>query len=198
MKTRMCVLGMGYIGLPTAALFAKDSFQVTGVDVDENKLLALSNGNCPIDEPGLEELIVSAQVNGSLSFSRIVPEAEIYIICVPTPIRWGVDADQFSVPKPDMTYVQDVVTKLVEVAPHNAVVILESTSPVGTTRKIAEEFAASGRELSSLSFAYCPERVLPGNIIGELKSNTRIVGGLDEFAADRASSIYKQSLLDPL
>ncbi|NBT42621.1 MAG: nucleotide sugar dehydrogenase, partial [Alphaproteobacteria bacterium] len=93
---------------------------------------------------------------------------------------------------PDMSHVEAVVRQLVNIVPDNALVILESTSPVGTTRKMAEQFAAAGREIGSVSFAYCPERVLPGNIIHELKHNTRIVGGLDEIASERASAIYKQ------
>jgi UDP-N-acetyl-D-mannosaminuronic acid dehydrogenase len=192
MKPRMCVIGMGYIGIPTAALFANNGFKVTGVDVDENKLLELTHGRCPIDEPGLKDLIVKGQSNGCLKFSHKVPEAEVYAICVPTPVLLNSSPDGFNIPKPDMSHVYAVVRQLADIAPDNSLVLLESTSPVGTTRKIAEQFADSGRDLGSMSFAYCPERVLPGNIIHELKNNTRIVGGLDDIASKRASDIYKK------
>ena len=190
-ERHICVVGLGYIGLPTAVVLAKHDFLVTGVDKDEKKLEKLSQGQSTIAEVGLGELLTKAIEEGTLKFSIQPQEADVYIICVPTPINNDPKASSKSLPSPDMTYVDEAVAAVAKVAPEGALIILESTSPVGSTEKISKKFEELGRNADSFDFAYCPERVLPGNIIRELEDNDRIVGGLSEKATSRARIFYQ-------
>ena len=188
----ICVIGLGYIGLPTAALLAKHGFSITGVDLDHDKLSKVARGENILSEKGLNELIQMALADNRLTVSSYPVEADIYIICVPTPIREQKGESKGVLPEPDMSHVHDAVSKVATTAPNGALVILESTSPVGSTAMMADQFKNAGRDPNSFSFAYCPERVLPGNIIWELEENDRIVGGLNQHATERACAFYQR------
>ena len=170
-KQHVCVMGLGYIGLPTAAILSKHKFKVTGVDLDCDKLETLAKGKVPIAEAGLDLLIREATTDGRFVVSKEPPKADIYIVCVPTPLSYQSSTDVPSLPEPDMTHVAQAVETIASVAPDGALIILESTSPVGSTERISELFKKCGRAPELFSFAYCPERVLPGNIVKELEEN---------------------------
>lgn len=183
-------MGLGYIGLPMAAVLAKHDFKVTGVDPDKTRTDCITRGENPLDEEGLGPLIRQAVGNGKLNISETPLPADIYVICVPTPISFY-DNKVNCLPKPDMTYVEAAVKNVADVAPEGALVILESTSPVGSTEFMADIFSQAGRDAEAFHFAYCPERVLPGNIIQELEENDRIVGGLDDLATEQGCDFYR-------
>ena len=186
----ICVLGLGYIGLPTAAILTKNGFRVTGVEPDQGKADVISAGQSPLDETGVESLIADAVRTKLLIVADSPVEADIYVICVPTPFK-AQDNNSQLLPCPDLSFVEDAVRKISSVAPDGALIILESTSPVGTTDRMSRLFADAGRNPSQFGFAYCPERVLPGNIIQELEENDRIVGGLESKATHRACEFYQ-------
>ena len=188
--SHICVLGLGYIGLPTAAILTKNGFRVTGVEPDQGKADIISAGQSPLDETGVEPLIADAIRTKLLTVSCSPIEADIYMICVPTPFKAQKDNCQL-LPRPDLSFVENAVKKISSVAPDGALIILESTSPVGTTDHMSRLFGDAGRNPSKFGFAYCPERVLPGNIIQELEENDRIVGGLESQATHRAYEFYK-------
>ena len=186
---KVCVIGLGYIGLPTAALLADKDFDVIGVDTNPHLLVTLIDGKCPIDEPGLAALLARSIETGRLRAERDVEAADVYIVCVPTPLRHSDKQDEF-IKKPDLTHVFAAVDEIANHAPDDALIVIESTIPVGTTAAVEARIKATGRDTSSMSFAYCPERVLPGNIIFELKQNDRIVGGLTQQASEKISKFY--------
>ena len=190
MKTfeTVCVIGLGYIGLPTAALIADSGTKVFGVDANPIVLSNLSNGRSGIEERGLDVLVTKVIDSGDLVPIETPVEANVYVICVPTPLRTEPSNGSII---PDLSHVNDAIDRVIDVAPDNALIIIESTCPVGTTEAIASRFLEKGRNIECMSFAYCPERVLPGNIINELKSNDRVIGGLDKAAAGRAATFYK-------
>lgn len=181
----VCVIGLGYIGLPTALFIAQKGQRVLGVDINQEVVNSLSNGLVHIEENGLQETLLTAASRYEIEFSSCIKTARVYLICVPTPIKKGTSNFE-----PDLTYVHNVVAELVKHLSGDELIILESTCPVGTTNKIHEDLIKLKPDLSSLSIAYCPERVLPGNIMYELEHNSRIVGGISEHAADQASDFY--------
>ncbi len=182
------VIGLGYIGLPTAAILAARGITVHGTDVSEATVAAVNAGSVPFVEPDLAEYVASAVDSGHLKASTDVVEADAYVIAVPTPFTDG--------HSPDLSYVKAATTAL---APHvraGALVVLESTSPPGATEKIGEwlrelrpDLVDAAGELSVL-LAHCPERVLPGRVMVELVSNDRIVGGVTPEAAEAARALY--------
>ena len=175
------VIGLGYIGLPTASLLATRGFTVNGTDVNQHAVDTINQGNIHIEEVDLDVLVHSAVQSGQLKASTDIKPADIFIIAVPTPFQ----ADK----QPDLSYVKQATCALATKLKANDLIILESTSPVGTTEKIAEWIAELRPDLiidgqpssdSSLSIyiAHCPERVLPGQILKELIENDRIIGCL--------------------
>ena len=180
----ICVMGLGYIGLPTASLLATKGYKVHGVDVSQHVVDTINSGKIHITEPDLDILVKSAVQSGNLQASLEPVEADIYIIAVPTPFKEGY--------QPDLSYVEDAAKKISPYLKEGSLVILESTSPVGTTEEqVADIFAQNGRKPGEDVFvAYCPERVLPGRILIELVENDRIVGGVDELSTKKAVEFY--------
>ena len=181
------VIGLGYIGLPTAALLASEGWYVQGFDVNSNIVEIINSGNIHIIEPDLDTLVRNVIKNKKLkAFNQIMP-ADIYIICVPTPLKLNE-----LTPKPDISYIDEAIEKIFPHVKGGDLIILESTSPVGTTEKIEKKLSEGGVDTSDIAIAYCPERVLPGNIISELKGNNRVVGGINISSTQIASNFYNQ------
>ena len=185
-KTNVCVIGLGYIGLPTAALLASNGYDVSGVDLNSKVVNTINEGCIHIIEPDLDAYVRSAVTNGKLKAFSSAQSADIYIICVPTPFH-----ESEGIPQPNIDYVLAAANSIKDLVRPGNLVILESTSPVGTTEKIAQVFLDSGVDVDALNIAYCPERVLPGKIMLELVENDRIVGGLTEGATKEVSNFYR-------
>ena len=189
---KLCICGLGYIGLPTAAMFASNGVSVSGVEVNQHAIDMINQGKIHIVEPGLGEVVKKAVENGLLTASRTATEADGYIICVPTPFK-GQNHE------PDLSYVEEAAREIAPYIRKGNTVILESTSPVGSTQIVADIIAKIRPELKVASedsgecdvyVAYCPERVLPGKIMSELVNNDRIVGGINRISAEKAADIY--------
>lgn len=184
---KICVIGLGYIGLPTAALLANAGYFVHGVDVNQHAVDLINQGKIHIVEPDLDTFVHSAVASGRLRASTMPAEADVFMICVPTPFLH----DDNSVPQPDLSYVEAAAKAIAQYARPNNIVILESTSPVGTTELVRDTLSQAGVDVSSIHFSYCPERVLPGRIMIELIDNDRVVGGLTAAATEVAAAFYK-------
>jgi UDP-N-acetyl-D-mannosaminuronic acid dehydrogenase len=185
-KKMVCVVGLGYIGLPTAALLAANDYDVTGVDISSIVVATINDGKIHIVEPLLDEFVHKGVSSGKLrAFESPLP-SDIYMLCVPTPFHEGI-----GVPQPNIDYVLAATRSIAALLKPGDMVILESTSPVGTTELVANELAAAGVDVASLSIAYCPERVLPGRIMIELVENDRIVGGLDPQSTAAVAEFYR-------
>ncbi|NDL66508.1 nucleotide sugar dehydrogenase [Anaerotalea alkaliphila] len=185
MKKKICVIGMGYIGLPTSAMFAKHGFQVLGVDVNEEVVNSLNEGRIIIEEPYLDALVYEEVVkNGSLKASTKAEKADVFIIAVPTPIK----EDKTAM----MDYVEAATRSIVPFLEPGNMVVLESTSPPGTVENlmmpILRECPFDVEE--SLYVAHSPERVIPGKILIELVENNRIIGGINRKSAEEVKKIY--------
>lgn len=183
MKT-VCVMGLGYIGLPTASVLATNGFDVLGVDVTSRVVDTVNSGNIHIEEPGLHTLVQAAIGSGKLRASLTPEKADVFFLAVPTPI----DDDK----KADMTYVQQAAEAIVPYLEHGNLIILESTSPPGTCRDLVKPILdKSGLEVGKdIYLAHCPERVLPGKILKELIANDRVIGGYGKDCAAQAKAIY--------
>ena len=181
---KLCVIGLGYIGLPTAAMFAASGHDVVGVDVNVRILEALNRGKTLIEEPGLSDVVRDIVSAGKLNARNTPEEADVFIICVPTPVRSDHTAD--------MCCVENAVRSILPFLKEGDTVILESTSPPGTTRgmvlDILEESGLSPYE--DLLVAYCPERVLPGRIMIEMVENSRVIGGINTQSAVKVRDLY--------
>jgi UDP-N-acetyl-D-mannosaminuronic acid dehydrogenase len=182
----ICVIGLGYIGLPTAALLAVNGYDVVGVDLNRYAVETINKGQIHIVEPDLDAFVRSAVAAGKLKAFTEPQPADIYIICVPTPFHEGQ-----GIPEPNIDYVLAATGSIAEFLKPGNLVILESTSPVGTTEKMSAVLADLGIEISKISIAYCPERVLPGKIMTELIENDRVVGGLTKEATTVVADFYK-------
>ncbi|MDC3081843.1 UDP-N-acetyl-D-mannosamine dehydrogenase [Paracoccaceae bacterium] len=186
------VMGLGYIGLPTAALLASKGYRVTGVDVDNKVVETVNAGKVHIVEPGLNSLVHTVTSGGKLVANLEPVPADIFIITVPTPVTEDNN-------KPDLSYVMKATDTIIPVLKKGNLVILESTSPIGTMIKVMERVKRKKKELYSrhydgiepINFAYCPERVLPGKIIHELIENDRVIGGISEKCSQAAQKFYK-------
>jgi len=185
------VIGLGYVGLPTAALLAGAGVQTLGVDINQELLQSLVSGTFKPKEPGLFELVSQAKSLNTLKFSDALEPTDAYIIAVPTPIN----EDK----TPRMDYVLSAARSIAKVLQPGQLVILESTSPPGATEMVAKQIKqlrpdldTSGKGSDSVKFAYCPERVLPGNALHEIVNNERLVGGLTEESAVMAQSLYSR------
>ncbi len=183
-KKKVCVIGLGYIGLPTAALLANKGFKVHGVDIKQSIIDTINNGNIHIVEPDLYGYVKKSVESGHLKAHLEPTEADIYIIAVPTPFHDG--------HIPNIDYIVDATKKIAPFINDNNIIILESTSPVGTTEKIQSVLKEEGVDISKIFISHCPERVLPGNIMKELVDNDRIVGGIDEISTTETVNFYKQ------
>lgn len=192
----VCIVGLGYIGLPTAALFALRSIRVIGLDVNARAVDKINKGETHILEPGLDDAVLRSVQSGYLRATTTPEPADAFIIAVPTPFQ--VDNASHI---PDLSYVEAASRSIAHVLKPGDLVILESTSPVGATERmaswLAEErpdltFPQTHGEASDIRIAYCPERILPGKALQELVSNDRIVGGMTEACATRSRQLYKR------
>ena len=183
MVKNICVIGLGYIGLPTAALLANNGYNVHGVDVIQATVDTINQGKIHIVEPGLEDFVKKAVDNGKLKADTRPTKSDVCIIAVPTPFREGFF--------PTLDYVISACKSIAPFVKSGDIVVLESTSPVGTTEKIGEILKDSGVNISEIFIAHCPERVLPGKILHELVQNDRIVGGLTLEATRKTADFYK-------
>lgn len=192
--SKVCVIGLGYIGLPTASLLASKGFEVHGVDVNKNAVDTINQGNIHIYEPDLDILVKDVVQNETLKASLVPEDADIFILAVPTPFK-----DNH---KPDISYVEVATKSILPFLKNGNIVILESTSPVGTTERIAE-IIREGRpdlkiykeenyEYEQVYIAHCPERVLPGRIMVELVENDRIVGGINPQSTKKTVEFYER------
>lgn len=185
------VIGLGYIGLPTAAILASNRVAVVGVDVSQDTVDAVNRGDVPFVEPDLGAYVRGAVSSGKLRATTSPQPAEAFIIAVPTPLRGDNE--------PDLSFIQAAAKALAPVLTGDELVILESTVPPGATRKLADWILAARPDLSidgadgkpAIHIAHCPERVLPGRVMIELVTNDRIVGGLTKEAAARAKQLYE-------
>lgn len=192
---RIAVVGLGYIGLPTAAVFAENGIEVLGVDVDKRVVNTVNEGRPHFGEPNLDALIRRVVESGKLRASTELEPADAFIIAVPTPL---LSHDQS--PLPDLSYVEAAARSIAPVLKSSNLVVLESTSPVGTTQRLAEilaelrpdlTFPQQKGEMAMIQIAHCPERVLPGRILEEVINNPRVIGGLTRKCAQRALSLYR-------
>ena len=182
-----CVVGLGYIGLPTAAVLARAGHRVIGVDVNAQVVSTVNEGRIHIVEPDLDQAVATAVASGSL-FAELTPvPADVFLIAVPTPFRSSLDG----IPQPNIDYVLAAARAIAPVLRPGNLVLLESTSPVGTTERFARAIEeVSGLSSDQLHIAYCPERVLPGRILQELITNDRVIGGLTLAAAQAGQAFY--------
>ena len=190
------VIGLGYIGLPTAAMFASRKKKVIGVDVNQHAIDTINRGEIHIVEPDLD-MIVHAAVNEGYLKATLTPEpADAFLIAVPTPFK---DSDS-EIPEPDLKYIKSAANAIAPVLKKGDLVILESTSPVGATEQMAAWLADIRGDLSfpqdagdeaDVNVAHCPERVLPGHVVRELVENDRVIGGMSSKCSERAVELYK-------
>lgn len=185
----ICVIGLGYIGLPTASMFATQGFDVLGVDINPTVVETVNNGEVHIEEPGLRTMVNAAVNSGQLQAATEPAPADVFIIAVPTPCKHDDDSTNRS---SDLSYIESAVEAMLPSLQEENLVILESTSPPETTRKhVAEPLRRAGYTPGESVFvAHCPERVLPGNILRELIQNDRTVGGVTEACSRRAAEFY--------
>lgn len=182
---KACFIGLGYIGLPSAIVAADNGIMVTGVDVNPHVLETVNNGKIHIIEPGLPELAAKVVNNGWLKAQSVPEVSDVYLIVVPTPFTGDHE--------PDISYVESATRNVIPFLKEGDLYIIESTSPVGTTEKMAELIFSERPELKGrIYIAYCPERVLPGNIIHELVHNDRVIGGLDPESTEKAVEFYSK------
>lgn len=190
MQQSVAVVGLGYIGLPTAAILASNGVKVVGVDVNDRHVDAVNRGEVPFVEPDLGIHVAGAVSRGLLSARKDTPKADVYIIAVPTPFTEGYQAD--------LSYIDAATDAIVPHLEGGELIILESTSPPGATEHVGRRVLEARPELNlsaeqddrTVDIAHCPERVLPGRVMIELVENDRIVGGLTARAAERAREIY--------
>ena len=180
---KACFMGLGYIGLPTAIIAARYGIEVVGVDVNQEVVDTTNSGKLHIVEEGLEELLKEVIASGKFKAYARPQVADAYFIVVPTPFKGN--------HKPDISFVEAATKMVLPLLKEGDLFVIESTSPVGTTEKMAELIFESRPELKGkLHIAYCPERVLPGNIIYELVNNDRVIRGIDEASTEKAKEFY--------
>ncbi|MEM1281148.1 MAG: UDP-N-acetyl-D-mannosamine dehydrogenase [Cyanobacteria bacterium P01_H01_bin.152] len=184
---RVCILGLGYIGLPTAAILAQHGYSVLGIDINPDVVETINRGAIHIIEPGLEQMVAAAVQNQQLRASTLPASADVVIICVPTPFYPATQG----LPQPNLDYVIAATQAIAPVLQSGNLILLESTSPVGATEQVAKTLEAAGAPIHSLHLAYCPERVLPGNTLDEMIHNDRVVGGLTSSSSAVAQSFYQ-------
>ncbi|WP_334015705.1 UDP-N-acetyl-D-mannosamine dehydrogenase [Alteromonas sp. S167] len=190
------VVGLGYIGLPTAAMFASRKKQVIGVDVNQHAVDTINRGEIHIVEPELDMIVHAAVKEGYLKAVTAPEPADAFLIAVPTPFK----NNGSTIPEPDLAYIESASKAIAPVLKKGDLVILESTSPVGATEKMAEWLAEARPDLSfpqttgenaDVNVAHCPERVLPGHVVRELVENDRVIGGMTKTCSNRSIELYK-------
>jgi UDP-N-acetyl-D-mannosaminuronic acid dehydrogenase len=183
-QPEVVMIGLGYIGLPTAALIASNKVKVHGVDINQNVVDTINRGEIHIIEPELDIAVALAVKEGYLEASTTSVEANNYLIVVPTPFK---DKNE-----PDISFVEAATKEILPLLKAGDLFIIESTSPIGTTEKMTNLIYRERPELrNQLHIAYCPERVLPGNIMYELVHNDRVIGGIDQASTDMALAFYR-------
>lgn len=189
---KISIVGLGYIGLPTAAIIASRGVDVIGIDVSEDAVNIINDGKIHIVEPDLDIVVRSVVQMGKLKATTIPEPAQAFLIAVPTPFK-----DNY---EPDLSYIKKAAIAIAPVLEKGNIIILESTSPVGTTEKMADWLAEARSDLSfpqqvgetaDINIAYCPERVLPGYVLQELVSNDRVIGGMTNTCAMKARLVYE-------
>lgn len=182
---KVVMIGLGYIGLPTAALIANNNIHVHGVDINPQVVETINAGKIHIVEPSLDQAVATAVAKGFLKAATTPIEANTYLIVVPTPFK--------AKNEPDISFVEAATKAIIPLLKENDLYIIESTSPIGTTEKMMRYIYSERPELQDkLHIAYCPERVLPGNVMHELVHNDRVIGGVNEAATQKAIDFYKQ------
>src|SRR5690606_11808336 len=185
MQAKVVTIGLGYIGLPTSALIANSGITVHGVDISQHVVDTINAGKIHIVEPDLDKAVADAVSKGSLRAATKPVEADTYLIVVPTPFK----GDH----QPDISYVQAATEGIIPFLKEGDLYIIESTSPVGTTEKMQDLIFAKRPELrGKIYLAYCPERVLPGNVMYELVHNDRVIGGVNAESTRKAIAFYGQ------
>jgi UDP-N-acetyl-D-mannosaminuronic acid dehydrogenase len=189
------VIGLGYIGLPTAAMFAAHGKSVIGIDVNSYAVETINKGEIHIIEPDLDTMVANAVQEGMLRASLVAEPADAFMIAVPTPFK----SDGNAIPTPDLSYIQKACESIAPVLKKGDLIVLESTSPVGATEQVVEWLRAMRSDLafpcgeikdSDVFVAYCPERVLPGHVVRELIENDRVIGGITEACSQKAVELY--------
>ena len=190
---KVTMVGLGYIGLPTAAVMASRGLEVIGLDVNELAVKTINSGGVHIVEPDLDIVVRSVVTTGNLKATTVAETSDAYLIAVPTPFKGEGHT-------PDLSFIESAAIAIAPVLEKGNLVVLESTSPVGTTEKLASWLADLRPDLSfphqvgdqaDIQLAYCPERVLPGYVLQELVNNDRIIGGMSDLCAVRATNLYK-------
>ena len=183
MKTEVVTIGLGYIGLPTSALIASHGTNVLGVDINQHVVDTINEGKIHIVEPDLDKIVSAAVSKGNLKASTRASSAEVYLIVVPTPFKGNHE--------PDISFVEAATKGIIPLLKKGDLYIIESTSPIGTTEKMQKLIFAARPELKDeIYIAYCPERVLPGNVMYELVHNDRVIGGVNEASTQKAIAFY--------
>ena len=190
------VIGLGYIGLPTAAMFASRKKKVIGVDVNQHAVDTINRGEIHIVEPDLDMIVHAAVSEGYLKATLAPEPADAFLIAVPTPFKESTS----EIPEPDLKYIEAAARAIAPVLKRGDLVILESTSPVGATEQMAEWLAQARTDLTfpqthgvdaDVNVAHCPERVLPGHVVRELVENDRVIGGMSSTCSEKAVALYK-------
>ena len=185
MSMKACFMGLGYIGLPTSIIAAKHGVQVLGVDINPKVVDMTNQGRLHIIEPGLEDMLQEVVAAGTFRAALRPEESDAYFMVVPTPFKGNHE--------PDISYVEAATKAVLPLLKEGDLYVIESTSPVGTTEKMRDLIYAERPELEGkIYIAYCPERVLPGNVIYELVHNDRVIGGVDDASTDKAIEFYSQ------
>lgn len=187
------IMGLGYVGLPTALIMASNKIKVLGVDVDEKKIDFFNSSIFDLNEPNFEDIIADDDVMSYIKFSNQPSPADVFVICVPTPIN------EFQ--NPDLTYVESALRAISSFLMRGNLLIIESTVPIGSCANFSKllqnlrpdlDISSGNKKVTDIHIAHCPERILPGNIFFELKNNTRIIGGMTEKCAILAKSFYER------
>ena len=185
MNPEVVTIGLGYIGLPTSALIASHGTKVLGVDINQKVVDMINQGKIHIVEPDLDEIVSKVVLNGFFKASTKPTSADVYLIVVPTPFKGNHE--------PDISFVEAATKGIVPLLKKGDLYIIESTSPIGTTDKMQKLILAARPDLEgAIHIAYCPERVLPGNVMHELVDNDRVIGGVDEASTQKAISFYRK------
>jgi len=196
MINTVCVVGLGYIGLPTAAIIASRGMQVIGVDVNQTAVDTINAGEIHIVEPDLDIIVRSVVTTGNLKATTTAEKADVFMVAVPTPFTKDDTCDYAA----DLSYIQSAAQAIAPVLEKGNLVVLESTSPVGATEKLAHWLSEARPDLSfpqdkgdhaDINVAHCPERVLPGYVLQELVSNDRVIGGMSQACSDKAVALYQ-------
>ncbi|MCR4030907.1 MULTISPECIES: UDP-N-acetyl-D-mannosamine dehydrogenase [Flavobacterium] len=184
-KDKVVMIGLGYIGLPTAALIANNKINVHGVDINPDVVETINKGKIHIVEPSLDLAVATAVKDGFLMAATTAVQAETYLIVVPTPFK--------AKNEPDISFVKSATKSIIPLLKEGDLYIIESTSPIGTTEKMMELIYSERPDLQNkIYIAYCPERVLPGNVMYELVHNDRVIGGVNEISTRKAVEFYSK------